>query len=139
MNLSLISLSDTVLITLPSTQIGKNKNNNNSNKDDNNNNRLGINFNPVKYETARMWKIKKVGVTPVVIGALRMVWRMDGKARARPESGEVAETIFTWNAKNAAKVLEKRKPKSLQLRSLSKCITLNHRQIKEILLNSTHQ
>ena len=73
MNLSLISLSDTVLITLQSTQIGKNKNNNNSNKDDKNNNRLGINFNPVKYETARMWKIKKVGVTPVVIGALRMV------------------------------------------------------------------
>ena len=34
MNLSLISLSDTVLITLPSTQIGKNQNNNNSNEDD---------------------------------------------------------------------------------------------------------
>ena len=63
-------------------------------------------MNPLKYETAIMWKIKKVGVTPVVIRALRMVWRMDGKARARPESGEVAETIFTWNAKNAAKVLE---------------------------------
>ena len=50
---------------------------------------------------------------------------MDGKARVRPDSGAVAETMFTWNSKNTAKSARyeikktrKGKPMPLHLRPL---------------------
>ena len=46
-----------------------NNNNNNNNNDNNNNN----NNNDLKYEIARIWKMKKVDVILVVIGALGTV------------------------------------------------------------------
>ena len=59
---------------------------------------ITINYNQLNHEIARMWKMKKVGViyhSDVSTG--------DNQKQTRPDKGNVAETMFTWNGQNTAK------------------------------------
>ena len=52
-----------------------------------------------------MWKMKMFDLIPVVMRALEGLQRglKNGrKAKDKPGSGDVAETVFTWNGWNAA-------------------------------------
>ena len=81
-----------------------------------------IEFNQLKHEVAKIWRMKKVDVIPVVIvalGSTQVSLKMNRKARVRLRSRDDAETVFSWTGYNITKNEKKeRKRKPLQLKSL---------------------
>ena len=64
----------------------------------------GTNYSELKYKIAKLWKMKKVEVIPVVIVALGTVTKeMDRKTRLGLDNWNITEALFTRNHENNAK------------------------------------